>query len=232
MTNTIVAGNAFGDVERHLHRRETTWSAATRNWPRWATTAGRPPPCPSLPGSPAIGGGDDRGRHPDDRPARLQPRGAGVDIGAFQSEAAWSRSTSRPTGPAPARPAQPPPGGQPRQRAVRAETIGFDSSAFAGPQTITLAAGTLTLTDTGGPPRSSAPEAGKLTINGNGAGSVFEIEWRYGDALGADGQRRQRRLRRRAVQQERHADARQRHGQRQLPPAATAAACSTGWTAR
>src|SRR5262249_60019976 len=53
-------------------------------------------------------------------------------------------------------------------------TIGFDPAVFAGPQTITLTAGPLVLTD----PASTTitgPGASLLTVSGNMAGMVFDI---------------------------------------------------------
>src|SRR4051794_11203584 len=54
-----------------------------------------------------------------------------------------------------------------------ADNIGFDTTAFSAPQTITLAAGQLTLTDAD-TTTISGPAAG-VTVSGNNASRVFAI---------------------------------------------------------
>ena len=56
-----------------------------------------------------------------------------------------------------------------------AETITFDPTVFATPQTITLTQGQLELSDTGGIQTITAPAAG-VTINGNHAGRDFQVD--------------------------------------------------------
>ena len=83
MTNTIVAGNAFGDVEGNY----TGENNLVGGNPQLAPLGDYGGPTPTMPlaaRQPGDRRRDDRRRHPDDRPARLS-RGAGVDIGAYQS---------------------------------------------------------------------------------------------------------------------------------------------------
>ena len=56
-----------------------------------------------------------------------------------------------------------------------AETITFDPTVFATPQTITLTAGQLELSDTGGTETITGPAAG-VTVSGGGASRVFQVE--------------------------------------------------------
>src|SRR5262249_25083703 len=55
-----------------------------------------------------------------------------------------------------------------------ADTITFDPTVFSTPQTITLTIGTLTLTDTA-TTTITGPGAGLLTVSGNHASRVFQI---------------------------------------------------------
>ena len=56
-----------------------------------------------------------------------------------------------------------------------ADTITFDPTAFATPQTITLTSGQLELSDTTGTETITGPAAG-VTVNGGGASRVFEVD--------------------------------------------------------
>ncbi len=56
-----------------------------------------------------------------------------------------------------------------------AETIAFDSKVFKTPQTITLTAGQLELSDTTGTETITGPKAG-VTVSGGGLSRVFQVD--------------------------------------------------------
>ncbi len=56
-----------------------------------------------------------------------------------------------------------------------AETITFDPTAFATPQTINLTSGQLELSDTTGTETITGPAAG-VTVNGGGTSRVFQVD--------------------------------------------------------
>ncbi len=126
-----------------------------------------------LPGSPALGGGsmvsgvttDQRG-FPLDMPT--------PDIGAFQNQAILVVNTTSDGNGGP--------GLLTLRQAINlanvletAETIHFDPTVFATPQTITLTQGQLELSDTGGLVTINGPAAG-LTVSGGGVSRVFQVE--------------------------------------------------------
>jgi fibronectin-binding autotransporter adhesin len=125
-----------------------------------------------LPGSAAIGVGtavsgittDERGFSLDTPP----------DIGAFQTQAGLVVNTTIDGTGSPS-------GELSLRQAVNlanvldvAETITFDPTVFATPQTITLGA-TLVLSETGGPEVIDGPGAGLVTVSGNNTSEVFNI---------------------------------------------------------
>ncbi len=74
------------------------------------------------------------------------------------------------------------------------ETITFDPTVFATPQTITLTAGQLELSNTSGTETITGPAAG-VTVSGNNASRVFQIDREcHRVDLGADDHRRQRQV--------------------------------------
>jgi uncharacterized repeat protein (TIGR01451 family) len=127
-----------------------------------------------LPGSPAIGAGNATGAPPTDQ--RGFGRTGAVDIGAFQSQGSalvvnttTSGSTSDP-------------GLLDLRQAVNlanvlatSDTITFDSTVFATPQTITLLGTQLELSDTTGTETIAGPAAG-VTVSGAGASRVFQVD--------------------------------------------------------
>ena len=128
-----------------------------------------------LPGSPALGKGDPAQSGSNDQ--RGQPRGAVVDIGAFQQ----NRDSTLVVGDVTDK-AGTGPGRLSLRQAVNlatllpgVDTITFDPNVFGStPQTITLSRGQLALIN-----RSTTiigPGAGLLTISGGGQSRVFDIE--------------------------------------------------------
>jgi hypothetical protein len=128
-----------------------------------------------LPGSPAIGGGAAGAGIPT-TDQRGQPRGARVDIGAFESQgtALVVNTTAGGVGSASGQLSLPQAVNLANVLAT-ADSISFASSTFASPQTITLTAGPLVLTDTA-TTTITGPGAYLLSISGNNAGEVFDIK--------------------------------------------------------
>ncbi len=126
-----------------------------------------------LPGSPAIGAGTAAGAPPTDQ--RGLPRTGQIDIGAFQTGPLLVNVTTDEVVSAV--------GQFSLRQAINlttaldiAEEIGFDPAVFGStPQTITLAAGQLTLTDKA-LTTITGPGANLLTINANNSGRVFAIQ--------------------------------------------------------
>ena len=127
-----------------------------------------------LPGSAAIGAGiavsgvttDQRG-FPLDSP--------NPDIGAFQTQPALVVNTTSDGTASPA-------GDLSLRQAVNlanvltgAQSISFDPTVFASPQTITLTGGQLELSDTSGTETIAGPAAG-VTISGGGNSRVFQVD--------------------------------------------------------
>jgi hypothetical protein len=128
---------------------------------------------PLLPGSPAVGAGTAvSGVTADQRGFALD---SPVDIGAFQA-------TSVPLVVGVATDGAGAPSGELDLRGAidladiqsGAAAIRFDSTAFATARTITLTAGALVLSETGGPISITGPAAG-LTIAGGGNGRVMQV---------------------------------------------------------
>ena len=128
---------------------------------------------PPLPGSPAIGGGTTTGAPATDQ--RGQPRTGTIDIGAFQGQGTTWVVNDAADGV----------GSAPGQLSLRqalnlanalgtADTITF-SSLFDSPQTITLTAGPLSLTDKAAT-TIDGPGATLLTVSGGGKSRVFDVE--------------------------------------------------------
>ena len=126
---------------------------------------------PLLSGSPAINAGTSTGAPATDERGFARVDGA-IDIGAFEATPLVVNSTTDAviTG-----------WGQLNLRqAVNlanlspgADTITFDSSVFAAPQTITLTGGQLELSDS---VTIQGPATGQVTISGNAASRVFQID--------------------------------------------------------
>ena len=66
-------------------------------------------------------------------------------------------------------------GDRPGEFSRGAETINFDPTVFATPQTITLNGTQLELSDTTGTETITGPAAG-VTVNGNNASRVFQVD--------------------------------------------------------
>jgi Bacterial Ig-like domain (group 3)/Right handed beta helix region len=137
-----------------------------------------------LPGSPALGKGNlalipnDPATglpYTTDQRGLLRTVNGQVDIGAFESQPLVVNTTAD---------SPPTSFGQLslRQAIVLAnirlgdDTITFDSTVFATPQTITLRGGVLALTDTSGTTTIQGPGDSLLTISGNYASTVFLID--------------------------------------------------------
>jgi hypothetical protein len=177
LSNTIVAGQtAGGDVDGSY----TGGNDLIGGIPLLAALGDYGGPTftmPPLPGSAAIGGGTSAGAPSIDQ--RGFPRSGRVDIGAFQTQTQGSNTVNTTSDGIRG------PGSGAGQLSLRqavnladalsdAETIDFDPGLFSGPQTITLNAGSLELSD----PASTTivgPGPNLLTINGSGGGPVFEV---------------------------------------------------------
>jgi hypothetical protein len=172
LTNTIVAGNTGGDIQGSLDPRSS--NNLIGGYPLLASLGDFGGPTFTmalLPGSPAIGGGTSTGAPALDQ--RGQMRSGHVDIGAFQSQgtALLVNTTVGGVGSAPGQLSLP--------QAVNLAnaldddaTIGFDSSVFASPQTITLSAGPLVLG--AGVTTITGPGANLLSISGNNVSRVVD----------------------------------------------------------
>ena len=128
---------------------------------------------PLLPGSPAIGAGTSSGITTDQRGFPLD---SPIDIGAFQVQAGPLVVNTTVDG------LITPPGQLDLRQAVNlanvlggSQTITFDPTVFATPQTITLTAGQLELSDTTGTETITGPAAG-VTVNGGGPSRVFQVD--------------------------------------------------------
>jgi hypothetical protein len=177
LTNTIVAGNTGGPNEDPSISGPNCVIGGNPMLAPLGDYGGSSPTMPPLPGSPAIGGGSTAG------PSTGQPltdqrgflRGTSIDIGADQHLTATTFEVAV-TGDAGA-----PDGEFDLRGAVNMAslaqgdcTITFDPSVFSTPQTITLTAGQLVLSN----PASTTitgPGANLLTVSGNDASRVFEI---------------------------------------------------------
>ena len=130
-----------------------------------------------LPGSAAIGMGVTSAIASTDQRGIARPLGSVGDVGAFQSQnGIVVNTTADSSGPAAF-------GLVSLRDAVNlanantsgtAETITFDPTVFTTPQTITLSAGTLTLSNTRSATTIQGPATG-LTIDGNNAVTVFHV---------------------------------------------------------
>ena len=129
-----------------------------------------------LPGSPAIGAGTSSSSLPttDERGFALDS--PGPDIGAFQTQTTSVPLVVNSTGDGP---------GQPGQLDLRvavdladiagtSQTITFDPTVFATPQTIVLTQGPIVLNNTLAPVTIEAPAAG-VTVSGGNQGTVFVV---------------------------------------------------------
>ncbi len=127
-----------------------------------------------LPDSPAKGGGTSVGVPATDQ--RGFARGPSVDIGAFQSQSSALTVNATADGV----------GSNPGQLTLRqsvnlanvlasAVSIGFDPTVFAGPHTITLTAGPLTLTDHA-TTTINGPGASLLTVDAGGGNRAFDVQ--------------------------------------------------------
>ena len=172
LTNTIVAGNSGGDVSGAQPEGNNLIGGNPFLSPL-GDYGGPTFTMALLPGSPAIGAGTtDPGIPTTDE--RGQPRGSSVDIGAFQSQGGplLVDTTAGGVGSAPGQLSLP--------QAVKladalndSDTIEFDPSVFASPQTITLSDGPLVLAP--GVTTITGPGANLLSISGNDVSRVFDI---------------------------------------------------------
>jgi parallel beta-helix repeat protein len=185
LTNTIVAGQtAGGDVDGSY----TGGNNLIGGKPLLAALGDYGGPTftmPPLPGSAAIGGGTSAGAPSTDQ--RGFARSARVDIGALQTQGSNTVNTTSDgfRGPGSGL------GQLSLRQAVNladalsnAQTIDFDPGLFSVPQTITLNAGALELTE----PATTTivgPGPNLLTISGSGGGPVFEVTSGAAAALSA-----------------------------------------------
>ena len=173
LTNTIVAGNNGGDVSGGSPGGANNLIGGNPLLAALGDYGGPTFTMPPLPGSPAIGGGTTTGAPATDQ--RGQPRTGTIDIGAFQGQGTtWVvNDASDGVGSAP--------GQLSLRQAINlanalgtADTITF-SSLFDTPQTITLTAGPLSLTDKA-TTTIDGPGATLLTVSGGGKSRVFVVE--------------------------------------------------------
>ena len=195
LTNTIVAGNTATDASPDVYGTvnsqgynligQTDGSTGWVGTDLTGTTAspldamlaplgnygGTTQTMPLLPGSPAIGAGTTTGAPSTDQRGLI--RGSIVDIGATQASLAVMSNSGAVDTTA---------GGLTLPGAVSlanqfggANSITFDSTVFATPQTITLAGTQLELSDTTGATTITGPAAG-VTVDANNASRVFQID--------------------------------------------------------
>ncbi len=173
LTNTIVAGNNGGDVSGGTPGGTNNLIGGDPLLSALGDYGGPTFTMPPLPGSAAFGGGTTTGAPPRDQ--RGQPRTGTIDIGAFQSQGTtWVvNDASDGVGSAP--------GELSLRQAINlantlgtADTITF-SSLFDAPQTITLTAGPLSLSDKA-TTTIDGPGATVLSISGGGKNRVFVVE--------------------------------------------------------
>ena len=193
LTNTIVAGNSTdisGTVSRLVQpdrhrrlgrserRRPTATSSAwpTPDWPRWATTAGRPQTMAASarqPGhrrrTPAVGVTTDQ-RGFAARQRRRHRRLPDANAGPLVVNTTGRRRRSRHRHGSSLREAV-----ACQRRCPAPTTITFDPTVFATPQTITLTGGQLELSNTTGTETITGPAAG-VTVSGGGASRVFQVD--------------------------------------------------------
>jgi hypothetical protein len=178
LINCIVSGNTNGDLYSYYGSfdLENTIVGGDHGDPRVGPLGycgGPTKTMPLLPGSPAIGAGADSGITTDQRGLPLD---SPIDIGAFQVQSGPIVVNTNVDG-------EVTPVGQLNLRqAVRLanvlggnQTITFDPTVFATAQTITLTDGQLELSDTTGTETITGPAVG-LTISGNNAGRVFQVD--------------------------------------------------------
>jgi CSLREA domain-containing protein len=173
LTNTIVAGNNGGDVSGGTPGGANNLIGGNPLLAALGDFGGPTFTMPPLPGSQAIGGGTTSGAPATDQ--RGQPRTGTIDIGAFQSQGTTWVVNDASDGV----------GSAPGQLSLRqalnlansfgtADTITF-STLFDTPQTITLTAGPLSLSDKA-TTTIDGPGAKLLTLSGGGRSRVFVIE--------------------------------------------------------
>ena len=126
-----------------------------------------------LPGSPAIGQGASGSGVPT-TDQRGFARGASVDIGAFQTQSGLVVNTAFGGGGSAADQLSLPQAVNLANVQSTADTISFSQAAFATPQTITLTAGQLSLTDKA-TTTINGPGAMLLSVSGDNASRVFDI---------------------------------------------------------
>ena len=173
LTNTIVAGNNGGDVFGGSPGGANNLIGGNPLLAALGDYGGPTFTMPPLPGSPAIGGGTTTGAPATDQ--RGQPRTGPIDIGAFQGQGTtWAvNDASDGVGSAPGQLSL-------RQALNLANTLGTAdtitfSSLFDTPQTITLTAGSLSLTDKA-TTTIDGPGDTLLTVSGGGKSRVFVVD--------------------------------------------------------
>jgi hypothetical protein len=175
LTNTIVAGNSGGDFSGSFSGSYNLIGGNPLLAPL-GSYGGPTQTMALLPGSRAIGAGTATGAPSTDQ--RGFPLNSPVDIGAFQTQTpplVVNTTDDTATG-------AEPDGDLSLRDAINlanalsgAETITFDSTVFATPQTITLAGRQLELTDTTGTETIAGPAAA-LTVSGGGLSRVFQVD--------------------------------------------------------
>ena len=211
LTNTIVAGNVGGDVSGGYSGGNNVIGVDPKLGPL-GDYGGPTLTMPPLPGSPAIGGGTTTGAPATDQ--RGQPRTGSIDVGAFQTQPAITVNTTLDgVGSAPGQIGL-------RQAVNLANALpAADAIIFSGlfntPQTITLTAGELVLTNMA-MTTITGSGADLLTISGNEASRVFEIRGGSADLSGLTITGGSADLGGGLYNKQRHPGVDQLHGQRQL----------------
>jgi hypothetical protein len=172
ITNSIVAGNGEDDIGGDGSYMGTNNLINVNPLLAPLGNYGGPTQTmPPMPGSPAIGAGT-----PYDAPLtdqRGQPRGSRDDIGACQvSLVVESSSGSADTTAA----TLSLPGALSLADQYGWSQISFDPDVFATQTTITLTSGQLELSNTSGTETITGPDANLLSVSGNQASRVFEVD--------------------------------------------------------
>jgi hypothetical protein len=174
-TNDLVGMGGSGGMRNGIGGDIVLTSVANLDLAPLGDYGGPTPTMPPLAGSPAIGAGASANEVTTDQ--RGFALDSPVDIGADQAvsvplvvAAATDDGAGTPLG------------GLDLRGAIdlaniqsKTATITFNSTAFATAQTIALTAGTLTLSDMGGPIAIDGPAAG-LTLNGGGLARVLQVD--------------------------------------------------------